>query len=706
MPQNPEIAMKQWRRYAYARDTGHNDFVKKASTCVAFLCNEQWQQEDLVRLRRERRPALTVNKILSTVSTVQGEQIYNRAETTFRPRGGAAGATADALAMVFKQISDNNQLAWLRSDMFLDGIVTGRGYLDVRIDYEDSLQGEVRITHLNPKNVLVDPDAEHADPDTWGEVFVTKWMTLQDIAQLYGEADATLLKARTGSALQYGYDSINERRDRFGKHAYDFYAGPEIEHRRRIRVIDRQYRELVKQKFFATVETGDLRPVPRQIADDREAIAAVVAQTGQVVIEKPAQRIKWTVTADDVVLHDDWSPFKHFTVVAYFPKFMHGPTLGIGEELLSSQELMNKTLSQELHVVNTTANSGWIVKRGALTNMTPAELEQKGAMSGLVMEVDEVANAQKITPNQVPTGLDRVSYKAEEHIKTISGVSDSMQGFDREDVAAKAIQAKRQAGSTNLVKPMDSLTRTDFWIARAVLDLVQEFYTEPRLITITKNRLTGDQESVMVNEATPEGEIANNLTMGEYDIIVSSVPQRETLEDSQFEQAVALREMGVAIPDDVLIQASRLQNKADILKAMKGDQNSPEAQAQARLQQRAQEAEVLRLEGEAAAKHADAGLRAAKAEDLLRGKPEAAGTDPQLEWAKAEHERDLAEREFQHEVDIDQRRLGNEEAETQQRLQLEAQTAAQKSETDRIVALQKAASDRLAASQADTPRGE
>jgi hypothetical protein len=56
-----------------------------------------------------------------------------------------------------------------------------------------------------------------------------------------------------------------------------------------------------------------------------------------------------------------------------------------------------------------------------------------------------------------------------------------MQGFDREDVAAKAIQAKRQAGSTNLAKPLDNLDRTDFILARNVLDLVQEFYTEERL---------------------------------------------------------------------------------------------------------------------------------------------------------------------------------------------------------------------------------
>ncbi|WP_230685339.1 hypothetical protein, partial [Streptococcus pneumoniae] len=92
------------------------------------------------------------------------------------------------------------------------------------------------------------------------------------------------------------------------------------------------------------------------------------------------------------------------------------------------QELLNKTSSQELHVVNTTANSGYKVRSGSLTNMTPEELEQRGAETGIVIETngDPESDVVKIQPNQVPAGLDRISYKAEEHIKTISGVSDYM----------------------------------------------------------------------------------------------------------------------------------------------------------------------------------------------------------------------------------------------------------------------------------------
>ena len=690
MPVDSKTAELIWTRYAWARDQGHQRFVTKADKCDRFFRGDQWDEEDKKKLAEVRRPALTINKIMSTISNVMGEQIANRAEIAYRPRSGAPADVAEALTKVFKQISDNNKLDWLRSDMFSDGVITSRGFLDVRIDYGDSMQGEVKICKLNPKNVILDPDGEDYDPDSWADVMVTKWMTADDIAILYSKEDAEFLRNRDQSYYPYGYDSIQMYRDRFGDRFNPAYNGSHDHSSvmRNLRVIDRQYRKLDRQKHFVS-QDGDMRPVPEEF--DRDRIAMFVDQFGFQVVDKLVRRIRWTVISDNVVLFDDWSPYKHFTVVPYFPHFRHGHTVGLVENLLDPQEVLNKVSSQELHVINTTANSGYKVRAGALANMTVGELEERGAQTGIVIEVngDPDKDIQKIQPNQVPQGLDRVSYKAEEHIKTISGISDSMQGMDRADVAAKAIQAKRQAGSTNLVKPLDSLTRTDHILARNVLDLVQTFYTEERLLTITKNSLTGEQETFAINQPGPEGRIINDLTLGEYDVVVSSVPVRETLEDSQFEQAMALREAGVQIPDSVLIDASRLQKKAEILKAIEGDQESPEAQAAAELQRRAQEAEVAKAEGEAAVKAADAGLRQAKTvrEQVLTQKeamtPPETGDGGAADMAKVEGELALAEREFERDTQIAFMELGAKREKDRAELGLKAQDLQMKREQQR-----------------------
>jgi len=641
MPVDTTLANRLWLRYQYLRDNGHNEYIEKADKCERFFRGVQWSSADIARLQLSRRPALTINKILSTMSNVMGEQIYNRTDISFQPRADASPDTAEALNVVFRQVSDNNQLDWRRSDMFCDGVITSRGFLDTRLDFTDSMQGEIRIGNLNPKNVLIDADADTYDPDDWNDVMLTKWMTWQDIELLYSKEDAELLKTRNNSFFQYGFDSIERTRDRFGPESQRGYFQEQAQEGdvlRNIRVIEQQKRVISMQEHLVDPKTGDMRPVPDSW--DREKIGAVIAQYQLTTTKKLVKRIRWSVIADSVRLHDDWSPFEHFTVVPYFPYFRRGRTIGLVENLLDPQELLNKVTSQELHVVNTTANSGWILKTGALKNMTLEELEARGAETGLILELDEVVNAEKIQPNQVPTGLDRVSYKAEEHIKTISGVSDYQTGAAREDVSAKAVQENLKRGSLNQAKSTDSLNRTDYILARNVLSMIQRFYTEPRLVSITKNHMTGEQQQVQVNQPTPEGSISNDLSLGEFQIVVTSVPHRQTLDAQQFEQAVALREQGVPIPDEVLIAHSALYKKDDILKKMAEATNSPEAQQAQQAQQVGTQLNLQVLKSKAEKESADAVLKQAKAKkETIQAAVEmknAQGQDPEMMKAQAE----------------------------------------------------------------------
>jgi hypothetical protein len=662
-------------------ERGHYAFLEKAYRCDQFFAGNQWAESDLNLLKAQKRPALTINKIISTIGTIMGEQIFNRNEVLFRPTNGAAPATADALNKVWMQISQNNQLPWVRSDVFADGIIRSRGFYDVRLNFDDQMQGEVDISQLNSKNVIVDPDAEEYDPDFWNDVIISKWLTPMDIGILYTEEAAKHFMTIAESSFPYAYDSIERVRDRFAgtSLAGAYYGISDNSHvRRNVRVLERQYRKLDQQKHFVDIQSGDMRPIPDEWNREKIALVMQKAQGKINVIKKQVKRIRWTVTADNYVLHDDWSPYKHFTVVPYFPHFRYGTTLGIVEHLLSPQEILNKVSSQELHIVNTTANSGWKIKTGALKNMSIEDLEQSGAQSGLVLELDDPENAQKIQPNQTPQGLDRISGKAEDHIKSISNVSDSMQGFDREDVAAKAIQYKTQRGSINLTKVMDNLERTDWILARNVLDLIQGYYTEERIIDITHDDVTRAAESITVNQPNPdedaEDEIINDLTLGEYSITITSTPFRATMEDSQFEQARALKEIGVNIPDSVLIENSRLQRKSEILKQMQGDKDSPEAKAQAALQQRQAEATVGKLEAEVGDKQADTQLKMSKAkkadteaqdDPAMQAQQQAA-----VEEQKAVREHELATAKMQNEFVLSKQKL---EAELQMKREAQAE---------------------------------
>ena len=715
MKDDTALAHEMWYRYAYCRDNGHLQFVAKADQCDKFFAGDQWNPADVAKLKEANRPAITINKILSTIGTVLGEQIQNRVEVLFRPSSGSPAEVAEALTKVWMQIAQNNQLPWVRSDVFADGIIRGRGFYDVRLGFNDSMTGEVKIEQLNSKNVVIDPDAEEYDPDSWADAFITKWMTNTDIAILYGEDAAKELSTKEGSAFMYGYDSVDRYRDRFSQQQFDaynhlnYYEDNEV--RRKLRVIERQYRKLDNQLHFVDIETGDMRPVPESW--DRNRIADVIAKAGGTLntTKKVVKRIRWTTSADNLILNDEWSPYKHFTLVPYFPYFRYGRTIGLVENLIGPQEILNKVSSQELHVINTTANSGWVVEQDSLANMSIEELEQRGAETGLVLEYKKGAQPpDKVKPNQVPTGLDRVSMKTEDHIKTISGVSDSMQGFDREDVAAKAIAYKQQRGMVNLSKAVDNLERSDWILARNVLAIVQEFYTEPRLITITKDSVTHEQEQVEVNQPDPiSGTINNDLTIGEYDIVVTSTPSRATLEDSQFEQARAMMEMGVQIPPTVLIENSRLQRRAEIIKMMEGDKESPEAQATEQRKQRAEEAEVMKLEADGQLTAAQAELNRVRAQKELMEAQQAGGPDQQalmqaqIEQQRMEQQMALERERMQQQMALERQKMEFEHELEREKLTMELQMKREQAQVEmelkRQQAEQQAVAQRVAAAR-------
>lgn len=660
MAYNEEISKNDtvnevWNRYQYMRTNGHDDYIKKANKCEKYFEGEQWDATDLSVLKSQRRPALTINKIISTISNVMGEQIFNRTEISFKPRNGDANEEiAQALTKVFMYISDNNHLPWVRSDIFTDGIITGRGFYDVRMDFYDNLRGEVRVKRLNPKNVLLDPDAEDYNPDEWSDVIVTKWLSLQQIELIYGKAVAEQIQNSSGTVTYpYGYDILDNERDRFGtpRSIYtDAHTPNFLWNTRWIRVLERQYKVLDRIEHFVDIDTGELSPVPGDW--DRDKIKQYLDNNQRsVVIKKLAYKYKWCVIAGTVLVHEADSPYNHLTVVPFFPYLRNGRTIGLVENLLGPQELLNKVSSQELHVVNTSANSGWKVKSGALRNMSISELEQRGAQTGLVLELEDVDAADKILPNTVPTGLDRISFKAEEHIKSISGVTDYMTGQAREDVAAKAVKLNQQVGRTGQVPVMDSLVRSDTILARNVLDLVQGFMTAPQILRVTTDRITGETSPLELNQPLPDGRILNDLTIGDYDVVVSTQPERDTFEDSQFEQAVRLKlEAGVAIPDDVIVAASRLKDKSEIVRRMRASMDSPEAQEQAQLEMAAKRAEVAKLGMEVQAQAAKAELDKAKA-------AEANGNDLEgiAEYEKMQQEMQMKreQMEMEHQLEIE-----------------------------------------------------
>ena len=647
------LAKSQFDSYVRARDHGHDQYIQMAKKCDAFYRGEQWDDYDMQELDDQGRPALTINTILPTINAVLAEQSSKKADIQFKPRGGGEQEVADVLTQVYAYIADYNKLDWVEQQVFSDGLIQDRGYFDVRVDFTEHIQGEITIEAKDPIDILIDPDAKQYDPRTWNEIFETKWMSIDEIEETYGQQQADKLRmlAETGTTL--GADSMEFEEERYGDtDEYNYgqqYSGDPENARmlRSIRVIERQYYKLDDCMFYVDPVTGDKRKVPNHWSKKKKEEFA--DEYALEMVTKKMRRVRWTVTADSVVLFDDFSPYDHFTIVPYFPYFRRGKPFGMVRNLLSPQEQLNKISSQELHIVNTTANSGWIVESGSLSGMTADDLEEHGAETGLVLEYNRGSTPPgKIPPNQIPTGLDRIAQKASNNIKQISGIGDAMLGQTSPELSGVAIKSLENRGSLMLQVPLDNLAKTRQYLAEKVLGMIQTYYTEERVIQITdESDPFKPRKKLRVNQMTPAGEIINDLTLGDYDVIVGTAPARDNFDEMQFAEAIELRSAGVPIPDDMIVEYSHLSRKADIAERIRQMQGTaPPSEEQIQLQQfqmesqiRSTQLEIAKLEAEVARLQTEAQLNQAKTQ--------ATAADPQLKVAELQSKIQTKQEELQ-----------------------------------------------------------
>jgi hypothetical protein len=362
---------------------------------------------------------------------------------------------------------------------------------------------------------------------------------------------------------------------------------------------------------------------------------------------KPAKRmrkrIKWVVSTYSTTLHSEYSPYEDFTIVPYFAYFRRGKTRGMVDNAIGPQEALNKAVSQNIHIVNTAANSGWIVEEGSLTNMETDDLEDNGAKTGVVIEFRKGATApSKITPNPVPQGVDKLIDRATQALKDVT-VPDSMRGLQGNAVSGVAKQADQFASQQQLAVPLDNLAYTRHLLAKIIIKLVQKYYDSYRVFRITEtDPMTGKEvENIIeINKPDGMGGYLNDITMGEYDVVITEQPMQVTFENSQFDQALAMRKEGVKLPDATVIRYSNLADKHDIMQTMAqtATPTDPTLEAKAELLK----AQARKTDADTTARSVEAQYSAIQTAQVIATTPATSGLADQLLRSAGYVDRDAA----------------------------------------------------------------
>ncbi|WP_375654063.1 portal protein, partial [Bartonella sp. OD88NMGDW] len=188
----------------YKEDVEHvNKWREHAREDFGFYNGDQWNEEDLSALKKQRRPVMTFNRIAPLVNAVVGSERNNKREVQFIPRQVGKALPSELLTGAAEWFRDMAHAEYADSDAFQDAVICGMGWTDTRLDYENSLDGEPVITRLDPLKMVWDSAAVQPNLTDAQRLWYVDRKPLEVAKQMFPKSHWTELSAdwaRDGSS--------------------------------------------------------------------------------------------------------------------------------------------------------------------------------------------------------------------------------------------------------------------------------------------------------------------------------------------------------------------------------------------------------------------------------------------------------------------------------------------------------------------------
>ncbi|MBU6430467.1 MAG: hypothetical protein KGR26_15730, partial [Cyanobacteria bacterium REEB65] len=368
------------------------------------------------------------------VEVIGGLEIGNRQEQRFIARrvDPIEGGETDLMTEAGRWFRDECDGADEESDSFLDAVITGMGWTNTRIDYDDDLDGQGRIDRMDPMELFWDASARKSNLSDARRLFWVKDVPLHEAAGLFPDFSTDELNAGWADSVE------SDAREPHDAQQAPFYRIDQSQKIDRfttsVRMVEKQWWELESVYRF-------IDPVDQivKVASEEEwtiLYARYLAMGMDPICVK--QRIKKYYRAIlGSKLLKKWSgPAKGgFTwkCITARQDRNKGTFYGVVRAMMDPQRWANKWLSQTMHIMNTGAKGGIIAERDAFEDTQEAEdtwadssaivWANKGALSG-----PGGSKIQPRPPNNMPPALDKLLTFAISSIRDTTGVSLELLG--------------------------------------------------------------------------------------------------------------------------------------------------------------------------------------------------------------------------------------------------------------------------------------
>ncbi len=527
--------------------TINQSFWGEADTDTRFEVGDQTLWSDLYgNLPANRARQFNFNRIRRIINMISGHQRRNRKSTIVVPIENGDQLTADQFSKILMWVNNQEQVLETISESFQGALVTGMNLLQVWVDYRnDPISGNIKVDNCSYNSFLIDPYFRKADLSDcnaiWKRTFLTK---PECISLMPASADEIL-------ALPFN-DSGTGRDGKFQFMPESYNYG----YKNLLTYDEFYYRDYRTQAMLVDSQTGETQEWK---SDNKEGLKEFLDAYPQITkIESEVPTVKLAIVIQGKVFYDGPNPlgidqYPFVPVFAYYnPQMPYFPQRiqGVVRGLRDAQYLYNRRRIIELDILESQINSGWIYKENALVN--PADVFLSGQGRGLALKEEaSMADVQKIQAPQVPPSMIQLSELLAREVMEISGVNEELLGSASDDKAGILSMLRQGAGLTTLQVLFDNLDRAQRLLGKLMIDLIQNNFTPGKV----KKILEGEEPSQQFY----------NKAFGRYNSAVEDGLNTTTQRQMQFAQMLHLKEVGVPIPTDELLNACTLQNKSKLI---------------------------------------------------------------------------------------------------------------------------------------------
>ena len=599
--------------YYYEKERQSLNRLDMAMDCD-FYDNLQWDPDDAAVLRERGQMPLVYNEVAPMVDWLIGTERRTRVDWRVLPRAEDDVDMADVKTKVLKYVADVNRVQFLRSRAFADAVKAGVGWMDDGVR-DDPSQDILYSKYEDWRNVLWDSSSYELDLSDARYLFRWRWVD-EDIATMMFPKRRAQILAGVEEATNYTTDGWEEdtwytAHDLSNLRTGVIYASGQgalaDAKRRRVKLIEAQYRKPARVRIVAD------GPMRGAVLTDRDTpLADVVARDGSTIVDKVMMRVHIAVFTETHMLGMGPSPYRHnrysLTPVWCYRRSRDRLPYGAIRRVRDIQQDLNKRASKALFMLNT---NQIFAEEGATEDWESMRDEADRPDGVVVYKAGRKVEVRRDT--DAATGQLSMMELAAKAIQKSAGVTDENLGRKTNAVSGVAIEARQLQGSVVTTEPFDNLRLATQVQGEKQLSLVEQWYTQEKVVRLTGAR--GALEWVKVNqpEVQADGSVRwlNDLTASAADFHVAEADYAGTMRQVMFE---SLNQLAVRLPPEVSLrvltiamQFSDLPNKdeiADQIRKITGDRDTskpmtPEEQAAAEEQAMAQ-AEAMQTQRDAA----------------------------------------------------------------------------------------------------------